>query len=288
MPLDEVRIYCDGWLLIMSSLDLPAYFRRIGHTGSTAPTLDTLRALHLAHTMTFVFENLDNWSNRPVSLRLEDIAAKMIAGGRGGYCFETNALFAAVLERLGYRVGYLAARVVWMQPPGARSPRTHMLLRVTLDGRDWIADVGFGAIGQTVPLALDTDAQQATPHETRRFRRDGDVVVHQVELAPGEWADVYRFDLIEAVPADYEVGNWYVATYPDSLFRKSVLVTLPRADHRLTVAFGEFTKRHLDGRAEKRAIRDDADLRRILIEEFGLPASDPAVGGATLTPPANG
>ena len=271
----------------MSEIDLSAYFERIGHTGSTAPTLETLRALHLAHTSTFAFENLDGWSNRPVSLRIDDIAAKMIVRRRGGYCFESNALFAAVLERLGYTVGRLCARVVWMQPPGTRTPRTHMLLRVPLEGRDWIADVGFGAIGQTAPLALDTDQPQATPHETRRYRREGEIVIHQVQLAPGEWADVYRFDLIEAVPADYEMGNWYVSTHPASLFRQTPLVTLVRADHRLALAFGEFTRRQLDGRAEKRPVRDDADLRSLLINEFGLPAADPAVSGATLTPPAN-
>lgn len=271
----------------MSGLVLASYFQRIGYTGSTAPTLETLRALHLAHVSTFVFENLDNWSNRPVSLRLEDIAAKMIAGRRGGYCFESNTLFAAVLEQLGYRVGRLFARVVWMKPAGVRTPRTHMLLRVTIDGRDWIADGGFGAIGQTAPLALDTDEAQSTPHETRRYRREGEVVIHQVRFGSGEWADVYRFDLTEAVPADYEVANWYVATHPESPFRQTMLVTLPRADHRIALAYGEFIKRSLDGRAEKRSIRDDADLRAILVTEFGLPADDPVVSGATLTPPAN-
>lgn len=271
----------------MSDLDLPAYFRRIGYDGPTAPTLETLRALHLAHTCTFVFENLNCWSNRPVSLRLEDIAAKMIAGRRGGYCFETNALFAAVLGRLGFQVGSLAARVLWMRPPDEMTPRTHMLLRVTVDGRDWIADVGFGAIGQTAPLALDTDEVQTTPHEPRRFARRGDLVVHQARIASGEWADVYCFDLIEAVPADFVVANWYISTHPESVFRKTPLITLPRADHRLILAFGEFTRRHLDGRVETRPLRDDADLRAVLIDEFGLPADDPAVSGATLTPPVS-
>jgi len=285
MSLDVSPVYCDGCRSIMSSLHLPAYFQRIGYAGPTAPTLETLRALHLAHTGAFVFENLDNWSNRPVSLRLEDIVDKLVTRGRGGYCFETNALFAAVLEQLGYQVGRLAARVVWMQPPGVRTPRTHMLLRVVIDGRDWIADVGFGGIGQTAPLELHSDAAQVTPHETRRFRREGGEVIHQALLGPEEWADVYRFDLTEAAPADYEVANWYVAAHPESLFRKTPLVTLPRADHRLILAFGEFTRRGLDGRVEKRPVRDDADLRDILIREFGLPASDPAVGNATLTPP---
>jgi N-hydroxyarylamine O-acetyltransferase len=185
----------------MDGLDLSAYFQRIGYAGSTAPTLDTLRDLHWAHVSTFVFENLTCWSNRLVSLKLEDIVAKMIAGRRGGYCFETNALFAAVLRKLGYRVGLLAARVRWMQAPGGTTPRTHMLLRVEVDGRDWIADVGFGAIGQTVPLALDTAAVQVTPHEARRFVREGDIVIHQVQLAPGEWADV------NAVPLSGQEGD---------------------------------------------------------------------------------
>src|SRR5690606_4216893 len=140
--------------------DLDAYLERIGHGGPTPPTAETLRALHYAHTTTFVFENLDNWTGRHVSLDLANIEDKFVRRKRGGYCFETNSLFAAVLRQLGFTLHPLAARVIWMQPPGVRSARSHKLLRVEMGGHPWIADDAFVRIGQEVPLRLGTGAHQ--------------------------------------------------------------------------------------------------------------------------------
>ena len=118
----------------MREIDLAAYLRRIGHQGSTEPTVETLRALHLAHVTTFPFENLSSWSGHPVSLSLADLETKFVRRKRGGYCFEGNTLFAAVLRQLGFKVSLHIARVRWMQPPDVETPRTHMLLRVEIDG----------------------------------------------------------------------------------------------------------------------------------------------------------
>ncbi|MEV3923618.1 arylamine N-acetyltransferase family protein [Actinomadura coerulea] len=85
-------------------LDLPAYLKRIGHDGGTAPTAATLRALHRAHVTSIPFENLEIMLGRPVDLSLDAVQAKLVERPRGGYCFEHNRLFAAVLERLGYEV----------------------------------------------------------------------------------------------------------------------------------------------------------------------------------------
>lgn len=268
----------------MAPIDLDSYLQRIGYLGSREPTVETLRALHLAHVLTFPFENLNSWNHLPVSLKVEDIEAKFVKERRGGYCFEGNTLFAAVLRQLGYLVSLLIARVRWMRPPEELTARTHMLLRVEIDGSSWIADVGFGAVGQTVPLKLEADVTQLTPHEPRRYRMENGIVTQQMRIGEDRWEDVYRFDLHEAVPIDFEVANWFVSTHPESLFRKTLFVTIPREDHRLILVFGEFTKRHLDGRVEKRPIADDEDLRRLLIGEFGLPADDPLVSGASLAP----
>lgn len=41
------------------TLDLGAYFDRIGYGGEAAPNLEVLRALMAAHTGSIPFENLD-------------------------------------------------------------------------------------------------------------------------------------------------------------------------------------------------------------------------------------
>ena len=114
------------------ALDLPAYLRRIGYAGGLAPTRTTLDALQLAHATSIPFENLDILLGVPIRLDLASVQAKLVAGRRGGYCFEQNALFAAVLEHVGFAVTRLAARV--RLGHGIVRPRTHMTLRVDFDG----------------------------------------------------------------------------------------------------------------------------------------------------------
>src|SRR5258706_15142470 len=96
--------------MIADALDLDAYLSRIGHRGVHEPTLATLQALHLAHATHIPFENLDILLGRPIRIDLASLQAKLVFGGRGGYCFEQNTLFAAVLQELGFDVTLLAAR----------------------------------------------------------------------------------------------------------------------------------------------------------------------------------
>jgi len=131
-------------------LDLAAYAARTGYKGEFLPTLDALHALHLAHATRIPFENLDVLWRRPPRLDVESLCQKLVTGGRCGYCFEHNSLFASVLEACGFRVRRLAARVR-MGTTGVR-PRLHMLLMVEAGGEQWLADVGFGADGLLYPV----------------------------------------------------------------------------------------------------------------------------------------
>ena len=277
---DEDRLAIHSFL--MHLIDLSAYFNRIGYEGSATPTLETLQVLHYLHVITIPFENLNPWTDRRVSLQLEDIESKLVKGKRGGYCFEQNGLFAAILRQIGYQVTPLIARVRWNQPTDNITGRTHMILRVEIDGTPWIADVGFGGVGQTGPLALKEEIVQPTSHEARRYQQTDAGFTHQIQLAPDRWEDVYTFDLHEAFPVDYEMANWFTSTHPDSIFRKSLIVTRPGKDHRLILASGELTRRFPNGRLEKHVITGDEELRRLLVNEFGMPAEDPAVTGCGL------
>jgi len=100
-------------------IDLDAYFARIGYTGPHTATLQTLRALHALHPMSIPFENLDPLLRRPVRLDAVWLQEKMIHQKRGGYCHEHNTLLKTVLEQLGFRITFLAARVLWSVLPDA-------------------------------------------------------------------------------------------------------------------------------------------------------------------------
>ena len=71
------------------SIDLGAYFKRIGYDGPRTNTLATLRALHLLHPQAIPFENLDPLLRRPVKLDAASLrqssspaAAAVIASNR--------------------------------------------------------------------------------------------------------------------------------------------------------------------------------------------------------------
>lgn len=254
---------------------LERYFARIGYDGPRAATLDVLRALHRRHPLAIPFENLDVLAGRRVSLRLEDIAAKLVDARRGGYCFEHNTLFAHVLAALGFRVTPLAARVLYGREPGAITARTHMLLRVRAEDADWLADVGFGGATLCAPLAFATREPQPTPLEPARLDVEPDGAWKLAVEEDGAWNEVYRFESTPAEWIDYELANWYTSTSPDSFFTGNLIACSVREDGRATLFNDRYAERDANGRRTlARTINAADELKDCLRERFGIDASD--------------
>jgi N-hydroxyarylamine O-acetyltransferase len=251
-------------------VDLGGYFERIGYDGAPRADLETLRALHVLHPAAIPFEALDVLAGRGVDLAPEAVDAKLIAARRGGYCFEQNNLFRRVLTALGFEVEGLIARVLWMSPPDAPlGARSHMALRVTVDGEPWLADVGVGTCTLTEPLRIVLDERQRTGHEDFRIRAIGRELQLEVDIA-GAWTPVYRASPDPAEQSDYESGNWWTSTHPDSLFRNHLVVTRVAADARFTLIDGRLTIRRPGQDAEQRQL-DAAGVELVLSDTFGLP-----------------
>lgn len=230
--------------------------------------MDTLKELHFLHTQHIPFENLDPLSGKPVSIELPDIVQKLVHDKRGGYCFEHNHLFKAVLEQIGFSVTGLSGRVLWNGQVPHLAARTHMLLQVTVDGRQYIADVGFGSMTLTSPILFQTDIEQTTPHETFRIVRSGDDYVLEVQIR-NVWVPVYLFYGAEQFPIDYKLANWYVSTHPDSIFLKDRMVARTGAGVRYVLVNNVLSIRHTGKDAEKRELGDD-EVNKILQEVFGI------------------
>lgn len=253
----------------MSGLDLDAYFARIGYEGPGQPTLDALRAIHLLHPQAIPFESLDPFLGRAVALDPAALQAKLIAGRRGGYCFEHNLILWEALRALGIRATGLAARVLWNQPPDAMTARGHMLLRVEVEGETWIADVGFGGLTLTAPLMLRPGVEQATPHETFRLREIAGYFHVEADVG-GEWRTLYRFDLQEQFPIDYAVASYYLSTNPASHFTSNVIAARALPQGRLALLGNRLTRRGNDGSGERVEIADENRLAAVLQSDFGI------------------
>lgn len=253
--------------------DLDAYFARIGHAGSRDASLDTLKTLHFLHPQAIPFENMDPFLGRPVRLDAASLQDKMVLDGRGGYCFEHNLIFMHALKALGFEVGGLAARVLWGQSEDAITARGHMLLRAELDGRTYIADVGFGGLTLTAPLLLEPDLEQTTPHETFRIVETGDHFRLQAAIGGG-WRSLYRFDLQPQCEVDYSVTNYFMSTNPASHFLTSVLAARAAPDRRYALRGDRLSIHHIDGRTEQKQIATATELADTLEGQLGITIPD--------------
>lgn len=266
------------------TLDLGAYFDRIGYGGKAAPNLEVLRALMAAHTGSIPFENLDPLMGVPVDdLSPAALTDKLVHRRRGGYCYEQNGLLGYALAEIGFRVRRLAGRVVWMQPPDTL-PRaqTHTVLAVTFPGSQgaYLVDVGFG--GQTLPspIRFETGNSQQTTHEPYRLDDRGEGLVLQA-LVRDEWQPLYVFGTRTVPQIDLLVGSWYVSTHPSSMFVTGLMVALTTADARWNLAGRELTVHRAQGSEKIRL--DDADaVLDVLGERFGIDVDGIGQRGALL------
>src|SRR5204862_6646887 len=129
------------------------YLSRIAYAGPRDPTPQVLSALHERHLLSVPFENLDIHLGREIVPDERRIVDKVVAERRGGFCYELNGAFAALLRALGFEVDMLSARVP--RADGTTSPEfDHMTLLVRAEGERWLADVGFGECF-VHPLRLD-------------------------------------------------------------------------------------------------------------------------------------
>ncbi len=263
--------------MITQRADIDAYCARIGYAGRREPSLAVLRAIVAAHTAAIPFENLDVLLKREIHLDLPALYQKLVRRRRGGYCFEHNLLLLEVLTAFGFRAEGLAARVQWGRPPGVVGPRTHMLLRVDLAEGAFVADVGFGGLTPTAPLALEARGDQATPHEPYRLVEHGGEFGLEVRLGAA-WSSLYRFSLQPQLPVDYQVANWFTSTHPQSLFVRHLIASRAGKDRRYALFNNRLTLRRRDGASERRVLQGVVEFGEVLARDFGidLPAQDRA------------
>ncbi|SRR5581483_12131318 len=247
-------------------LDLNAYFERIGYRGECRPTYAVLEALHFAHRTRVTFENLEIFLGRPVRIDLESLQAKIVRDQRGGYCYEQNTLFAAVLEQIGFSVTRLAARV--RRGASRLLPRTHMQLKVEAEGASWLADVGFGGDGPLLPVPLL--AGQEVQQYAWRYRviQEKDLWVLQ-SAHGGDWIDLYAFTLEPYHDVDFEMANYYVSTHPSSRFVQTFTAQLLTPEARYMLVNRELTIVR-DDATYTQTIEGDDGLLRVLAETFAL------------------
>jgi len=248
-------------------MDIGEYLQRLGYEGPREPTLYTLRALHLRHLESVPFENLDVHGQRPIVLDEAAFFDKIVRCRRGGFCYELNGLFAALLRALGFQVTYLSGRVSpdGVHPSGPEFD--HLVLEVTLDGSSWLVDVGFGE-GFTEPLPLAPGQWDSGGQRFHLERRGEDWLLSQ-EGPDGARKLLYVFSRVPRRLAEFSEMCRYHQTSPESFFLKGLLCSRKTSTGRVTLSGSRLIVTE-QGRREERPLAGQEELERALLEHFGV------------------
>jgi len=250
-------------------MNTDAYLKRMNYHGGLVPTAETLRDLHLTHLYNVSFENLSIHAGEPIVLNDEALFTKIVTKRRGGFCYELNGLFAALLRSLGFAVAMLSAGVARDQ--GDFSPDfDHMTLMVTLPeerAQRWLIDVGFGD-SFVEPLLLDERGEQIQGNQSFRIVADKAHLVLLRRPAGEGWTASYRFTLQPYTYADYEEMCYFHQTSPESHFTKGRICSMATKNGRITLSDNRLITTSGDQRDEKMLSNQEYD--RILRDRFGI------------------
>ncbi len=247
-------------------IDVGSYLARIAYSGTTEPTSDTLRALHRAHILAVPFENLDIALGREIVLNEDALLRKIIDRRRGGFCYELNGCFAALLRALGFQVTLLSARV--SRANGSEGPEfDHLALRVDLK-EPWLADVGFGE-SFVEPLKLEMNTEQEDPAGRFRLVQTGERVQMERSEPDGAWRRQYSFSYEPRQLKDFAAMCHHHQTSPESSFTRSRICSLATPDGRVTLSEMKFILNR-SGQREERTLASEQERRRVLREQFGI------------------
>ncbi|MFF4882789.1 arylamine N-acetyltransferase [Streptomyces nigra] len=260
----------------MDSVEIDAYLSRLGAERPARPTADALRELHLRHLRTVPFENLSIHLGEEIVLEEKRLVDKVVGAGRGGFCYELNGAFGALLGALGFEVTLLAARVHGNEGR-LGIPYDHMALEVrTADGGAWLADVGFGAHSHH-PLALGTGEEQVDPAGVFRILEAGP---DAAGVRGGREADLdvvmdgrpeYRLERRPRVLADFVSGAWWHSTSPASHFTQSLVCSRVTGEGgRITLSGRTFKETAADGTRAERELGTDEEVLGVYRDRFGI------------------
>lgn len=258
----------------LSGAQIDAYLDRLGARRPAGPDRAALHELHQRHLRSVPFENLSVHLGEEIKLDPAALVDKLTRARRGGFCYELNGAFGALLTALGYPVTLLAARVHGEDGYGPLFD--HLALRVDAP-EPWLVDVGFGRHSE-FPLRLDERGDQRDPGGVFRVERtpDGDLDV----LRDGE--PQYRLETRPRTLADFEIACWWQRTSPKAHFTRSLVCSLLTETGRVTLSDHTLVTTDAEGRRQTE-LPDEAllDAYRDL---FGITLAQPPSLRAALIP----
>jgi N-hydroxyarylamine O-acetyltransferase len=259
------------------SLWITTYLKRIRHHGSLEPTEHVLFDLQQCSLTHIPFDNMDIHMNRAVTVdNLDSIKDKILARGRGGYCYEQNQLFHELLLRLGFDAKLIRSRAMVDLKPGQSRPSTHAMILVTLKEKSFIVDVAGNSIGSPLPLFLEHETIQEMNGEKHRvLNRGNNKYSHEILDDSGSWIPLKDFSLDAEIDfQECAVMNWWTCTHPSSRHRASLIISVHGKDGFRMICNNCLIERQGGCKARRTIISSWKEFLQILADDFHVPIKD--------------
>jgi len=230
------------------------------------PDVPTLKMLQRKHLVSVPFENLDIHWKRPIVLDEEKFYEKVVSGRRGGFCYELNGLFNVLLRSIGFETRLISARVFNGKEFGPEFDHTAII--VTIDGEEYLADVGFGSF-TTEPLRFVVDVEQNDAAGVFVIRKRDDKYFEVSKQNEGLWTSEYVFQNIAHELSEFEEMCDFQQYSPDSHFTKGKLCSIMTEDGHKTLTDKNFIVT-TNGQKNESPLDSDAEFYDLLEREFGI------------------
>lgn len=252
------------------------YLNQLGIISPLPVNLATLKHLQKLHLERYAFQCLSSVLHHPISLEEDDIYQKVIVERKGGYCFELNLLLMHLLCHLGFDVQFHSAKIVHNNEPFAKHAYTHGFLLVTLDGQEYVVDIGYGGFNPTEPLRLNTEDVQETEYGNYKITPYEQGYYLAIQQG-SEWRILYAFYKCPQYMPDLIVKNWYVSTHPDSPFRTRLIASRIENGLRHNLLNNRYTVHLLNGEKNVTYFSSAEDVLALLERQFLIHITDDIV-----------
>ena len=213
-------------------MDIELYLKRFHALSLKEVSLNNLSKLQNLHLQHIPFENLDVIRKIPIYLNLKTIYEKIVVHHRGGYCYEVNGLFHALLCELGYDAHLVSATVLRNTGKWAK-PDTHAVILVNLEA-PYLVDVGFGAACPRLPIPLNGD-KRIDVGASYSITKFNDRLFDLVRDSNTEERILYRFNNEPKTLLDFHEGCVFNQVSKDSSFTHHDIVTKATPSGRITL-----------------------------------------------------
>jgi N-hydroxyarylamine O-acetyltransferase len=242
------------------------YLKRINYAADVDVSITCLKTIHRAQFYTIPFENFDICLGKGINITPEAIFQKLVNKKRGGYCFELNGLLLMALKSFGFNARALLARVHTREKPSGRG---HQITLITLQDKQWIADVGFGSDTPRTPLPLEINQPISQNGQTLRLIKTKEFGYMLQNQKDNDWKDLYSFDLEYVHLGDIEYGNHFTSTHHSSFFTSSPVAALPLDNGKIT-SLDHTLKKTVNGRERDIELAEDQSYIDALQTHFGI------------------